>query len=133
MMGHTLESALKHVKTIVKRSPKNAYCDQGYRGHDIDESETKIIICGRIPRRATRAVRKWMKRRAAIEPVIGHLKSDNRLNRNYLKGRQGNAANVTLAAAGYNFAKLLAWFYCAWIIGFFNRTKTVIWCKQSSY
>ena len=54
-----------------------------------------------------------MKRRAAIEPMIGHLKSDNRLNRNYLKGVKGNQANVVLAAAGYNLAKLLAWFYCA--------------------
>ncbi len=56
-----------------------------------------------------------MKRRTAIEPVIGHLKSDNRLNRNYLKAEYGNEADVVLAAAGYNLAKLLAWFYCAWI------------------
>ena len=57
-----------------------------------------------------------MKRRAAIEPVIGHLKSDHRLSRNYLKGDEGNEANVIRAAAGYNLAKLLTWFYCAWII-----------------
>jgi len=54
-----------------------------------------------------------MKRRAAVEAVIGHLKSDHRLSRNYLKGDAGNQANVVLAAAGYNFAKLLAWIYCA--------------------
>lgn len=54
-----------------------------------------------------------MKRRAAVEPIIGHLKSDYRLNRNYLKGKAGDAANVTLAAAAYNMAKLLAWFYSA--------------------
>ena len=53
-----------------------------------------------------------MKRRAAIEPTIGHLKSDHRLNRNYLKGEVGDKANVILAAAAYNLAKLLAWFFC---------------------
>ncbi len=47
----------------------------------------------------------------AIEPIIGHLKSDHRLNRNHLKGKAGDRANVVLAAAAYNMAKLLAWFY----------------------
>lgn len=50
-----------------------------------------------------------MRRRAAVEPVIGHLKSDHRMNRNYLKGRAGDRANAVLAAAGYNFALLLRW------------------------
>lgn len=124
--GHTLAGALKHVKSLTKRTPKNAYCDQGYRGHGID-SETRIVICGKIPKRASRAVRKWMKRRAAIEPIIGHLKSDNRLSRNYLKGTQGNEVNVVLAAAGYNLAKLLAWFYCVWVILGVNRVNNLKW------
>jgi transposase, IS5 family len=50
-----------------------------------------------------------MRRRAAIEPVIGHLKSDHRMGRNYLKGRDGDRANAVLAAAGYNFSLLLRW------------------------
>lgn len=124
--GHTLASVLKHVERIAKRAPKNMYCDQGYRGHGV-ESETNIVICGKIPKRATRAVRRWMKRRAAIEPIIGHLKSDNRLSRNYLKGTQGNEANVVLAAAGYNFAKLLAWFYCVWLRLGVNRACNLKW------
>jgi len=49
-----------------------------------------------------------------FEPIIGHLKSDYRLNRNCLKGKAGEHANVVLAAAAYNMAKLLAWFYCPW-------------------
>lgn len=68
---------------------------------------TNIVICGKILKRASREVRKWMKRRAALELVIGHLKPDNRHSRNALKGTQGNEANVVLASAGYNFAKLL--------------------------
>ena len=50
-----------------------------------------------------------LKRRAAIEPTIGHLKSDNRLNRNHLTGQEGDRINALLAAAGYNFRKLLRW------------------------
>jgi transposase, IS5 family len=60
-------------------------------------------------RRATQSIRGEMKRRAAVEPVIGHLKAEHRLGRNYLKGRDGDRANAVLAAAGYNFALLLRW------------------------
>jgi IS5 family transposase len=50
-----------------------------------------------------------MKRRAAVEPVIGHVKAEHRLGRNYLEGRDGDRSNAVLAAAGYNFALLLRW------------------------
>jgi transposase, IS5 family len=50
-----------------------------------------------------------MKRRAAVEPVIGHLKAEHRLGRNYLKGPEGDRTNAVLAAAGYNFGLLLRW------------------------
>ena len=51
-----------------------------------------------------------MKRRAAVEPVIGHVKGEHRMDRNHLKGREGDCANAVLAAAGYNFSLLLRWF-----------------------
>jgi IS5 family transposase len=51
-----------------------------------------------------------MKRRAAVEPVIGHLKAEHRMGRNHLKGRHGDRANAVLAAAGFNFHLLLRWF-----------------------
>ena len=50
-----------------------------------------------------------MKRRAAVEPVIGHTKAEHRMGRNYLKGRDGDRSNAVLAAAGYNFSLLLRW------------------------
>jgi transposase, IS5 family len=50
-----------------------------------------------------------MRRRAAVEPVIGHLKADHRMDRNYLKGRDGDRINAVLAAAGYNFSLLPCW------------------------
>ena len=57
----------------------------------------------------TRSIRREMKRRAAVEPVIGHTKAEHRMGRNYLKGRDGDCINAVLAAAGYNFALLLRW------------------------
>ena len=111
--GHTLKGALAHVEKITQRPLKNVYVDGGYKGHGI-KGDINVRLVGRIPKRATRTARKWMKRRAAIEPTIGHLKSGHRLSRNYLKGERGDHANVVLAAAGYNLAKLLTWFYCAW-------------------
>jgi len=69
----------------------------------------RVWISGQV-RRVTNAIRREMRRRAAVEPVIGHLKADHRMGRNYLKGRIGDRINPILAAAGYNFALLLRWF-----------------------
>ena len=65
-------------------------------------------ITGQV-RRVTRPIRREMKRRAAVEPVIGHVKAEHRMGRNYLKGRGGDRINAVLAAAGYNFSLLLRW------------------------
>jgi hypothetical protein len=68
----------------------------------------RVWISGQV-RRVTKPIRREMRRRAAVEPVIGHLKADHRMDRNYLKGRKGDRANAVLAAAGYNFSLLLRW------------------------
>ncbi len=74
-----------------------------------------------IPKRATRALRRMFKRRAAIEPTIGHMKSDNRLDRNYLTGQEGDKINALLSAAGYNLRKLLRWVVFAPIFWLWHR------------
>jgi IS5 family transposase len=61
-------------------------------------------------RRVTKSIRREMRRRAAVEPVIGHPKAEYRMDRNYLKGRDGDRANAILAATGYNFSLLIQWF-----------------------
>ena len=114
--GHTLNKALEQVEALTQIIPEFAYVDQGYRGHGV-KGKTKVHIVGRIPKSASRRVRAWMKRRSSIEPIIGHLKTDYRLSRNYLKGEPGDHANVILAASAYNFAKLLKWFYCVFFFG----------------
>ena len=81
--------------------------DRGYRCHN-HAQKFRVWITGQV-RRVTGPIRREMKRRAAVEPVIGHLKAEHRVCRNYLKGRDGDRINVVLAAAGYNFALLLRW------------------------
>jgi hypothetical protein len=73
--------------------------DKGYRGHNYPD-RFKVWISGQV-RRVTKAIRREMRRRAAVEPVIGHLKDDHRMRRNHLKGRGGDRINAVLAAAGY--------------------------------
>lgn len=66
-----------------------------------------VHVAGSISKTATRALRKMFKRRSVIEPTIGHLKSDHRLERNYLKGITGDKVNALMSAIGYNFMKLM--------------------------
>src|SRR5262249_57789806 len=87
--------------------PRRIHVDKGYRGHK-HPHKFRVWISGQV-RRVTAAIRREMKRRAAVEPVIGHVKAEHRMERNYLKGRDGDRINAVLAAAGYNFSLLLRW------------------------
>ena len=68
----------------------------------------KVYISGQ-KRGVTDAIKRELRRRPAVEPVIGHAKNDHRMGRNYLAAAHGDAANAVLAAAGYNFRRILAW------------------------
>jgi transposase, IS5 family len=103
--GHTL--AVADVETISGVEVRRIHVDKGYRGHDYPD-RFRVWISGQV-RRVTATIRKEMRRRAAIEPVIGHLKAEHRMDRNYLKGFEGDRTNAVLAAAGYNFRLLLRW------------------------
>ena len=105
--GHTLGPVVADMESLTGIEAKRIHVDKGYRGHN-HPNKFKVWISGQV-RRVTAAIRREMKRRAAIEPVIGHVKIDHRMERNYLKGRDGDRANAVLAAAGYNFSLLLRW------------------------
>jgi hypothetical protein len=99
----------KHPEISVVAYTKRIIADAGYRGHNAPpEYRFKVYVAGQR-RGMTEAIKRLMRRRPAIEPVIGHTKSDHRMDRNYLAGTQGDAANAVLAAAGYNFRRILAW------------------------
>ena len=107
--GHTLGAALEQVTRIAGRAPSQVFIDMGYRGHGCPQGEghPEIHIDKKRRGKIARRLWKWMKRRAAVEPGIGHLKHGHRLERNRLWGEQGDMANAILSAAGMNFRKLL--------------------------
>jgi IS5 family transposase len=106
--GHTLNDALEQVKRIAGDTPKHAFVDMGYRGHGYS-GEVEVHVDKRHRGRIVRSLWRWMKRRAAIEPGIGHLKREHRMDRNRLSGFEGDRFNAILSAVGMNFHKLLRW------------------------
>jgi IS5 family transposase len=109
--GHTLTGEIFQSVALTVVDPKHIMVDKGYSGHKY-QGLGLVHIAGRIPQMATRAFRKMLKRRSAIEPTIGHLKSDQRLERNFFRGKSGDRINALMSAVGYNFCKLLRAFAC---------------------
>ena len=101
---------MKQVESLIGDKVGQAHVDMGYRGHDYDGA-VAVHVDKRRRGRMPRALWRWMKRRAAVEPSIGHLKNEHRLERNRLKGTAGNEINAILAAAAMNFQKLLGAFW----------------------
>lgn len=104
--GHTLTAQMKQVEQLLGKQVKEVHVDMGYRGHGY-AGEASIHVDKRRRGRTPQSLWRRMKRRAAVEPSIGHLKTEHRLERNRLKGVAGDAINAVLAAAAMNFQKLL--------------------------
>jgi transposase, IS5 family len=127
--GHTLKTALDDVRDLVGRSPLRVAVDQGYKGHRLTgHPHTAVYITGQ-KRGVTDKIKRWLKRRAVVEPIIGHAKNDGLLGRNWLKGRTGDRCNTLLAAAGFNLRQLLRFlkrvpyflraFFCALLAAYY--------------
>lgn len=107
--GHTLAQIIPDMEKTIGNSIARILADAGYRGHNAPLSHKLRVYTTGQKRRMTPAIKREMRRRAAVEPVIGHIKNEHRMDRNYLAGTQGDAINAILAAAGYNFRLLLKW------------------------
>ncbi len=103
--GHTLGEALQQVETLTACRPSLAVVDRGYRGHGVQG--TRVLISG-SRRGITPRLARLLKRRSAIEPEIGHMKTDGRLARCGLKGLLGDAIFAVLCGCGHNIRKILA-------------------------
>ena len=127
--GHTLATVIPDMEALVGNTIKRVFADKGYRGHNAPpEYKFRVFIAGQ-KRRMTPKIKREMRRRSAVEPVIGHLKSEHRMGRNYLWHRQGDAINAVLAAAGYNFRLLLRWLKLLlfrFLIVFFSPIQLVV-------
>ena len=111
--GHTLVDALAQVRRLTGSAINEAFVDRGYRGHG--ERATTVYISGQKRGINTQRLIRSLKRRQAIEPVIGHLKSDGLLGRNYLKGSAGDQMNVLLSCAGHNLRLILRQLRIYWL------------------
>ena len=107
--GHTLESVIPDIEALTGATLMRILVDAGYKGHKAPQSHKFRVFTAGQKRRVTPAIKRQMKRRAAVEPVIGHLKDGHRMGRNYLAHSQGDAINPILAAVGYNFRLILKW------------------------
>lgn len=105
--GHTLEKAGENIEKVIGKLPERFLVDKGYKGHKWEEPRTKVFMSGQ-KRGVTPAIKRDIKRRSVIEPIIGHTKNDGLLRRNYLKGRKGDEINAILAAIGFNFRQISA-------------------------
>ena len=120
--GHTLKQAIEQVVSLTGTQPKEAIVDRGYKGHKLDG--ITVWIAG-AKRGVTAAIKKKLKRRNAVEPVIGHMNSDGRLARNFLKGSEGDAMNAVLCGAGHNLRKILKRLALFW--------PRILWMEMRSF
>ena len=114
--GHTVDSQIEQVEVLCGVTPKIALVDRGYRGVEAT-SGTRLLVSH--TRRLPRKLKKLLKRRQVVEPMIGHMKSDGLLGRNWLQGALGDAMHAVLCGAGHNLRMILARlraFYCALVV-----------------
>jgi IS5 family transposase len=107
--GRTLNEQLEQVGILLEDvgvKPRRVVVDLGFRGVDRDNPEVEIIHRGKA-KRLSRSQRQWLKRRQAVEPVIGHLKADHQMNRCWLADKLGDALHTALRAAGYKLRWLM--------------------------
>jgi len=107
--GHILNAALEQTTNLLQDHSvklKQIVVDLGFRGVDADNPDVQIIHRGKF-KSMTSQQRRWLRRRQAVEPAIGHLKSDNRMDRCWLQGSLGDALHSISCAAGYNLRWLL--------------------------
>jgi len=116
---HSLNEALEQAERLGDFEAKEIYVDRGYRGHDYKGS-AKVHLARQGMRKMKPSLRRWLKRLSAIEPVIGHMKTDGWLSRNYLLGVEGDRINAILCGAGHNIRKFLRAFL---IVSFLEVVK----------
>jgi IS5 family transposase len=105
--GHTLKQVIEETEALTGRRIERIYVDKGYRGHDAPKP-LRVFKSGQ-KRGVHGQIRKELRRRSAIEAVIGHCKTDGHLDRNFLKGRLGDQINAVMSAVGYNLRLILKW------------------------
>jgi IS5 family transposase len=124
--GHTLAEALEQVAILTNHPPKRVVVDRGYKGHGVTAAQ--VLISG-TRRGLTPALAKLLRRRSSIEPEIGHMKTDGRLSRCFLRGTIGDAIFAVLCGCGHNIRKILAHLR-AWLAQIIALILGLVWPIQ---
>ncbi len=127
--GHTLKEQLEQTSILLEDVgvvPRHVMVDLGFRGVDRDNPRVQIVHRGKA-KSLNRQQRRWLKRRQAVEPTIGHLKSDHRMDRCWLAGSIGDALHTVLCAAGYNLRWLMRAVARLGLKGFFALIAFILW------
>jgi IS5 family transposase len=103
--GHTLKASLKQAKKLSGVKPRQAFVDKGYRGKEHHPKDIEVFVTGRKGLSGT--LKRFLKARCGIEPIIGHLKEDNKLCRNHLLGKIGDHINALLSGCAFNLRKII--------------------------
>lgn len=103
--GATLQECIQKAELLSKEKIEQTFVDKGYRGKEHHPDQIKIYLSGK--KNLPVSLKKLLKGRSGIEPIIGHLKHDHRLNKNYLLGKLGDKINAILAGCGFNLRKIL--------------------------
>ena len=103
--GHTLHLALEQAAVLMQQQPKEVFVDLGYRGATVPAGVK--VYHRKLRRGITARLKRDIRRRSAIEPVIGHMKNDGRLRRNWLQGTEGDAFHAILCGCGHNLRMIL--------------------------
>lgn len=130
--GHTLSVVVDELANWVGARPERIYVDKGYRGHKL-KAPLSVFQSGQ-KRGVTPQIKRELRRRAAVEPIIGHVKAEHRMDRNYLKGREGDRTNAILAAAGFNFKQIANWLKVllyALLTGFTSRPGRALYYQTA--
>lgn len=125
--GHTLKENLDQLKSFLPTDAKliDAFVDRGYKGHGV--TGVNVHMDQIKKKTETKSFRKWLRRRAAIEPLIGHMKNDGGPKRNHLLGKQGDQINALLMGIGFNMRKILKSFLLEVFELFFTRIFGLRW------
>jgi len=131
--GHTLEASLQQVEKLTGKAPRTASVDRGYRGiTQIVDTRVQIpkpFNDKKQSKYQQRKLKTSFKRRAAIEPIIGHLKADHRLSRNFYKGIFGDNINIMLSSAAFNFKRMIN----IWKQIFLAFLQSIIWLLKKMF
>lgn len=108
--GHLLKSTLEKSEKITGIKAEQTFVDKGYRGKEHHPAGVEVFVTGR--KRLPKVLKKLLKGRAGIEPIIGHLKHDHRMDKNHLLGEVGDKINAILAGCAFNLKKILRLGFC---------------------